>query len=130
MPFSARMSHSSKEAAARATVGITEAILEEAIARVERAAGAPSAVETPTSEAAPMGDLVQQMAEAAIIDEAEAARKAEEDRLAEEAMRQMRQRKSKRGVLLDKQLSLPARLKRSVRRFKNYCFIMSTTLTR
>ena len=35
LPFSARMSHSSKEAAARATVGITEAILEEAIARGE-----------------------------------------------------------------------------------------------
>ena len=35
LPFSARMSHSSKEAAVLATVSITEAALEEALAQVE-----------------------------------------------------------------------------------------------
>ena len=58
------------------------------------------------------------MAEAAISDEAEAAREAEEDRLAEEANEADAARKPKKNVLLDKQLSLPARLKRSVRQQK------------
>ena len=50
------MSHSSKEAAVLATVSITEAALEEALAQVERDDGAPSAVEAAASEAAAMGD--------------------------------------------------------------------------
>ena len=85
LPFSARISQSSKEAAALATVSSTEAALEEAFAQVEKDDGAPSAVEAATSEAASMGDLVQQMADTLDTDEAEAGRKANEGRLAGEA---------------------------------------------
>ena len=56
--------------------------MKKASAQVEGADGAPNVVEAAGSEAAPMGDQVQQMAEAVVTDEAEAARKVEEDRLA------------------------------------------------
>ena len=57
-PFFARTSHSSKATAALATVA-SEVALEEALARVERDDGAPSAVEAAASEAAAMCDLLQ-----------------------------------------------------------------------
>ena len=76
------MSQASMEAVAIATVSFTGDIIKGAIARVEGADLAPSVVEAAASEAAPMGDQVEQMAEAVVTDEAEAARKAEEDRLA------------------------------------------------
>ena len=65
MPFPARTSHFSREAAALATVSTTEAALEKVFAWVERDDGAPSAVEAAASETAPMGSLVQQMVKTA-----------------------------------------------------------------
>ena len=81
-----------------------------------------------------MGDLLQQMAVTFVTHEAEAAREAERrqaeetaedadsleaqeraDAIARAAVRQKQQRKPMWRVLLKKQLSLPAKLKRSVR---------------
>ena len=85
LPFSAIMPQANLEAAAIATVSFTGDIIEEAFARVEGADSAPSVGEAEASEAAPIGDLVQQNAETAVAYEAEAAQEAEEDGLAEEA---------------------------------------------
>ena len=98
--FLCRTSHSSKGTAALATVSITEVALEEELARVEEDDGAPSAVK------AAMGDLWQQMAETAGTDEAEAARKAEEGRLAKEAAEAEAAKKAETDLLFEKQLSL------------------------
>ena len=112
--FLCRTSHASKGTAALATVSITEVALEEELARVEEDDGAPSAVEAAASEAAAMGDLWQQMVETVVTDEAEAARKAEEGRLAKEAAEAEAAKKAEEDLLLEKQLSLLAKLQRSV----------------
>ena len=53
-----------------------------------------------------MGDLWQQMAETVGTDEVEAARKAEEGRLAKEAAEAEAAKKAETDLLLEKQLSL------------------------
>ena len=82
-----------------------------------------------------MGDQVQQVAEVVVTDEAKASRKAEGDRLAKEATEDSDNlevqgradaaaraaaqaeaaKRSEWRALLEKQLSLPARLERSAR---------------
>ena len=89
--------------------------MKKASAHVEGADGAPNVVEAAGSEAAPMGDQVQQMAETAVTDEAEAAGRVEKTDWPRRQLRQMRRTRPRRNLLLQKQLSLPARLKRSVK---------------
>ena len=98
-----------------ATVSFTRNVIEEASAQVEGADSAPSVVEAARSEAAPMGDQGQQMAETAVTDEAEAAGRVEKTDWPRRQLRQMRRTRPRRNLLLQKQLSLPARLKRSVK---------------
>ena len=114
-PSPPRMSRANMEAADLATVSFTRNVIEEAAAQAEGADGAPSVVEAAGSKAAPMGDQVQQMAETAVTDEAEAAGRVEKTDWPRRQLRQMRRTRPRRNLLLQKQLSLPARLKRSVK---------------
>ena len=103
------MSHSSKEVADIATVSITEAAFEEALARVGREDGAPSAIEAATSVAAPLGNLVQQIAETLVTCESKSlTREAEKER------QQVKQPTKKQVDLQKLQTKLTKRLKQIV----------------
>ena len=62
-----------------------------------------------------MGDLLQQMAVTFVTHEVEAAREAERRQTGQEAAEAEAARRPKRNVLLEKQLSLLAKMQRSVR---------------